>query len=172
MCELYHWWKIQINVASRSHVHYLYYVSSKIRMFSRRSWWQGRKSYVLFAVRCQICLAAASLSVQKSQAEAVVGVVQCLSSLHHNPPSLLLSSQNPTARSEAANSIYATGQLNGWIKLAQDVWSLLLISVILCWVRSPGVLCRRNKRTKVEEEEEEGSHILYVLYEDDMLLYI
>lgn len=34
--------------------------------------------------------------------------------------------------------------------------------------------CGRHKGTKVEEdeEEEEGSHILYVLFEDDMLLYI
>ena len=34
--------------------------------------------------------------------------------------------------------------------------------------------CGRQKGTKVEEEEEEeeGSHILYVLFEDDMLLYI
>lgn len=74
-----------------------------------------------FAVRRQICLAAAMSSVQKSQAEPVVGVVLCLLSLHHNLPSLLLSSQNPTARSEAASNINATGQLNGWIKLAQDV---------------------------------------------------
>ena len=113
--------RIQINVASRCHVHYLYYVSSKIQMLSRTRWWQGRKSCVLFAVRCQICLAAAMLSVQKSQAEPVVGVVLCLSSLLHNLPSLLLSSQNPTAQSKAANNIIATGQLNGWIKLAQDV---------------------------------------------------
>jgi hypothetical protein len=34
------------------------------------------------------------------------------------------------------------------------------------------VSCRRHKRTEVEEEEEDGSHILYVLYEYDMLLYI
>jgi len=36
------------------------------------------------------------------------------------------------------------------------------------------VPCGRQKGTKVEEEEEEeeGSHILYVLFEDDMLLYI
>lgn len=42
-------------------------------------------------------------------------------------------------------------------------------------MRSHRALCGRHKRTKVEEEEEdeeEGSHILYVLFEDDMLLYI
>jgi len=47
-------------------------------------------------------------------------------------------------------------------------------------VRCCGVLYGWCKGTKVEEEEEEeeedeeeeGSHILYVLFEDDMLLYI
>lgn len=146
----------------------LHHVCSKIQMHLRTKWKQWRKNCAHFAVRLKTCLVDIWVGKQESQAETAVAGAQCPLSLHHHLPSLLLSSQSPLVPSESASSINAIGQLNGYVNLAQDVWSLLLISVISCQARSPGVPCHRHERTV----EEQTGHILYILCNDEMLLYI